>query len=146
MTGWRIGWAVAPSEVAKAMGSLQSHSTSNPTSFAQWGALAALEGSQDAVEEMRREFEARRDLICSLADQIPASAITGPRVRFISLWIFQLSLAKDIKAPPLTAEILLHPSCWSRRQLHWCREAVLGCPTACGFHMQPAESRFKRPF
>ena len=56
MTGWRIGWAVAPSEVAKAMGSLQSHSTSNPTSFAQWGALAALEGSQDAVEEMRRNL------------------------------------------------------------------------------------------
>ena len=82
MTGWRIGWAVAPSEVAKAMGSLQSHSTSNPTSFAQWGALAALEGSQDAVEEMRREFEARRDLICSLADQIPGLSYYRPQGAF----------------------------------------------------------------
>ncbi len=82
MTGWRIGWAVAPPEIAKAMGSLQSQSTSNPTSFAQWGALAALEGSQDPVEQMRLEFEVRRDLICRLTDGISALSYIKPQGAF----------------------------------------------------------------
>lgn len=82
MTGWRIGWAVAPQHVAKAMGSLQSHSTSNPTSFAQSGALAALQGPQEPVEMMREEFGARRDLICELADTIPGLSYRRPQGAF----------------------------------------------------------------
>lgn len=82
MTGWRIGWAVAPEAVARAMVSIQSHSTSNPTSFAQWGALAALEGDQGPVEVMRQEFASRRDLICRLADEIPGVSYQKPQGAF----------------------------------------------------------------
>jgi aspartate aminotransferase len=64
MTGWRMGWAVGPAHVVKAMGNIQSQETSNPCSISQYAALAALEGDQDCVEKMRREFEARRDLVC----------------------------------------------------------------------------------
>ncbi len=64
MTGWRMGWAVGPCDVIKAMGNVQSQETSNPCSISQYAALAALEGDQECVEEMRREFEARRDLVC----------------------------------------------------------------------------------
>lgn len=63
MTGWRIGYAAAPERVAKAMADLQSHSTSNPNSFAQMGALEALRGSQQPVLEMAREFNERRNYI-----------------------------------------------------------------------------------
>jgi len=63
MTGWRIGYIAAPADVAKAVGTLQSHSTSNPTSFAQVGALAALTCACTAVNEMRTAFETRRNLI-----------------------------------------------------------------------------------
>ncbi len=61
MTGWRLGYLGAPEPIAKAIDSIQSHSTSNPCSFAQYGGLAALRGDQQPVADMRDEFEVRRD-------------------------------------------------------------------------------------
>lgn len=65
MTGWRIGWACGPSHVIKAMGNVQSQETSCPSSVSQAAAVAALEGEQTCVEEMRQEFQVRRDLVCA---------------------------------------------------------------------------------
>jgi aspartate aminotransferase len=65
MTGWRIGWALGPAPVIKAMGNVQSQETSCPSSISQQAAIAALDGDQECVERMRREFEARRDLVCA---------------------------------------------------------------------------------
>ncbi len=65
MTGWRMGWALGPAAVMKAMGNIQSQQTGNPCSISQYALLAALEGDQACVERMRREFEARRDLVCA---------------------------------------------------------------------------------
>ncbi len=64
MTGWRVGWTLGPAPVIKAMGNVQSQQTGCPCSVSQYAALAALEGDQECVEKMRREFEARRDLVC----------------------------------------------------------------------------------
>lgn len=61
MTGWRIGFAIGPQEWIAAMDTLQSHSTSNPTSISQYAALAALTGDQAPVAAMRAEFQQRRD-------------------------------------------------------------------------------------
>src|SRR5215470_3153076 len=63
MTGWRIGWAVAPAPVAKFMGDLQSEETSNPCSVSQWAALEAITGPQDSVAAMKAEFQKRRDFV-----------------------------------------------------------------------------------
>jgi len=71
MTGWRMGWAIGPLHVVKAMGNIQSQETSNPSSISQYAALAALEGEQDCVEKMRREFEARRELVCRRLNAMP---------------------------------------------------------------------------
>jgi aspartate aminotransferase len=71
MTGWRIGFAAAPLPVAKAMSNLQDQVTSNPTSFAQRGAVAAFNMDASAMEGMRAEFEARRDLILGLLKDVP---------------------------------------------------------------------------
>jgi aspartate aminotransferase len=60
MTGWRLGYLGAPEAIAKAIDSMQSHMTSNPCSFAQYGALAALTGDQQCVADMREEFDIRR--------------------------------------------------------------------------------------
>ena len=60
MTGWRIGYTAAPLDIAKDIAALQGHTTSNSTTFVQWAALAALEGPQDELERMRREFDRRR--------------------------------------------------------------------------------------
>jgi aspartate aminotransferase len=71
MTGWRIGWSLGPVHVIKAMANVQSQQTGNPCSISQYAALAAIEGDQDCVELMRREFEARRDLVCDRLRTLP---------------------------------------------------------------------------
>ena len=63
MTGWRIGWAIAPVPVAKFMGDLQSQETSNPCSVSQWAALEAITGPQDSVVAMKAQFEKRRHFV-----------------------------------------------------------------------------------
>jgi len=68
MTGWRLGYAVAPVEIIRQMSKVQQHTISHPTSFAMYGALAAIEGDQSCVESMRQEFKRRRDyVICELS-------------------------------------------------------------------------------
>ena len=64
MTGWRMGWALGPAQIIKAMANIQSQQTGCPCSISQAAALAAVEGDQQCVEHMRRQFEARRDLVC----------------------------------------------------------------------------------
>jgi aspartate aminotransferase len=63
MTGWRIGWTLAPPEVSKAMADLQSQETSNPCSISQYAAVAALNGPQDCVTAMLAEFAKRREFV-----------------------------------------------------------------------------------
>lgn len=71
MTGWRMGYVACPKEIAEAAGTLQSHSTSNPTSFAQAGAVAALEKGDAEAKKMCQVFEKRRDLFISELKKIP---------------------------------------------------------------------------
>jgi aspartate aminotransferase len=82
MTGWRIGFAAAPLPVAKAMSNFQDQVTSNPTSFAQRGAVVAFNLPSESVEAMRTEFEVRRDLIVQLLSDIPGVRITPPKGAF----------------------------------------------------------------
>ena len=82
MTGWRIGYLAAPENVAKAISSFQSHSTSNPATPSQYAALAALSGDQECVEEMRRAFEERRDLMVERLNRIDGITCTVPRGTF----------------------------------------------------------------
>src|SRR5579862_3933106 len=71
MTGWRIGITAAPEPIAKAIDAIQSHSTSNPTSFAQKGAVAALNGPQDHLPKWLAEFARRREFAWKKLNSIP---------------------------------------------------------------------------
>jgi aspartate aminotransferase len=71
MTGWRVGYLAAPLGVIKAVNLIQGHSTSNVCTFAQYGAIAALEGSQDCIEEMRLAFAQRRQVMLDGINAIP---------------------------------------------------------------------------
>ncbi len=66
MTGWRIGYAAGPVEIIKAMGKIQSQSTSNPCSISQWAAVEALTGPQDYIAENNKTFQRRRDLVVEM--------------------------------------------------------------------------------
>ena len=82
MTGWRIGFVAAPLWVAKATTKLQGQYTSNPSSIAQKAAEAAYTGPQECVEDMRKAFERRRDLVTSLLKEIPGLKINHPEGAF----------------------------------------------------------------
>ncbi len=82
MTGWRLGYVAAPKGIAKSISSMQSHMTSNPTSFAQKGAWAALKGPQDCVDEMVAEYDKRRQAMMAALDGIPQLTYVRPQGAF----------------------------------------------------------------
>ncbi|ASS99108.1 MULTISPECIES: pyridoxal phosphate-dependent aminotransferase [Geobacillus] len=82
MTGWRIGYAAGPKDIIQAMTDLASHSTSNPTSIAQYAAIAAYSGPQEPVEQMRQAFEKRLDIIYDKLVQIPGFTCIKPQGAF----------------------------------------------------------------
>ncbi len=88
MTGWRIGYCAGPVELIKAMTTIQSQSTSNPTSISQWAAVEALNGTQDFIPTRAASFKERRDLVVSMLNQ-----------------------AKGIKCPTPEGAFYVYPSC-----------------------------------
>jgi aspartate aminotransferase len=88
MTGWRLGWAVAPAAVVKAMDTIQSQETSCPSSIAQYAMITALESplSPPAVEAMRKEFAARRDLVTEKLRAIPGVKFAPPDGAFYAFF------------------------------------------------------------
>lgn len=82
MTGWRLGWAVAPTGLLRAINTVQQHSITCATSFAQRGGVAALRGPQEPLEAMVREFERRKDLVVEALNRIPALQCAEPHGTF----------------------------------------------------------------
>lgn len=82
MTGWRIGYAAGNAELIRAMTNLSSHSTSNPTSFAQYGALAALQGPQEALQMMKAEFDKRRKAVVEMLNSVEGIHCLLPKGAF----------------------------------------------------------------
>ncbi|GJG36882.1 pyridoxal phosphate-dependent aminotransferase [Prevotella lacticifex] len=78
MTGWRLGWVAAPEAIVKGINKLQGQYTSGTSDVSQRAALAAYTGDQQCVEDMRKGFERRRDLIVSLAKEIPGFEVNIP--------------------------------------------------------------------
>jgi aspartate aminotransferase len=85
MTGWRLGYTAAPKAIAEAIDNLQSHTTSNPTTFAQYGAIAALQGDQQIVTDMKEEFDVRRQYMLSRLSGIKNVRVVEPMGAFYFL-------------------------------------------------------------
>ncbi len=86
MTGWRIGWTLAPKELTAAMDNLQSQETSNPCSISQYAAVAALNGPQDCVETMRKEFALRRAYTLERIRALPGLDLPDPGGAFYAFF------------------------------------------------------------
>lgn len=82
MTGWRLGYSAAPIAIAKAINIIQDHTTSNATSFAQYGALAALKGDQSFISDMREEYDMRRQYVYERLKAIPNVSVQEPQGAF----------------------------------------------------------------
>lgn len=97
MTGWRVGYTGSSQEIAKLMGSVQSHATSNPNSIAQKAALEALQGPQDTVTAMREEFDKRRKYIVDRINKMPYISCLEPRGAFYVFVDTAEALEKEYK-------------------------------------------------
>ena len=96
MTGWRLGYLAAPDAVSRAVDSIQSHTSSNPCSFSQYGALAALKGDQQPLADMREEFEMRRNYMFDRISKISNVTAVKPQGAFyILVNISQLGLSSQ---------------------------------------------------
>lgn len=82
MTGWRIGYLAGPAEVIRGMALLQQSFVLSVNSFAQWGAVEAMTGPQDCVEEMRQQFDIRRKAMMEALSTIPNVSFAAPKGAF----------------------------------------------------------------
>ncbi len=107
MTGWRVGWMIGPTDVVKAAANLQSHATSNVANVSQRAALAAVEGSLDAVAEMRATYDRRRRIIVAMLGDIPAVSCPEPEGAFYAFPSFEGVLGREIagRTPTTTLEL-----------------------------------------
>ena len=115
MTGWRVGWMLAPDDVGAAAARLQSHSTSNVANVSQRAALAALDGGLDDVVRMRDVFDGRRRTMHRLLDAIPGVDCLLPEGAFYTFPSFAGVLGRTLAGRPVTstldlADVLLEES------------------------------------
>jgi aspartate aminotransferase len=103
MTGWRLGFLAAPEPIAKAIDAIQSHSTSNPTSFAQKGALAAITGSMDHLKAWLVEFDKRRRFAHQKLNSIPGLSCVNAKGAF---YLFPNISRTGLKSTEFCAKLL----------------------------------------
>jgi aspartate aminotransferase len=103
MTGWRLGWCAAPEPIARAIDAIQGHSTSNPTSFAQKGAVAALTGSQDHLKGWLAEFDRRRAFAWQKLNSIPGVTCCNAKGAF---YLFPNISRTGLKSTEFCARLL----------------------------------------
>jgi aspartate aminotransferase len=102
MTGWRIGWAIAPAPVAKFMGDLQSQETSNPCSVSQWAALEAISGPQESVAAMLTQFARRRDYVLERIARLPGVTCVPPGGAFYAFMNISAHLGRTLGGRVIT--------------------------------------------
>ncbi len=107
MTGWRVGYALAPAEWTKAMLKVQGHSTSNTNSIAQWAAVEAMTGPQESVGIMLKEYTARREWLLNALSEIPGFKCSEPEGAFYAFPDVRGCLKKDLKTSRDFAQLLL---------------------------------------
>jgi aspartate aminotransferase len=103
MTGWRLGFLAAPEPIAKAIDAIQSHSTSNPTSFAQKGAVAALTGSQEHLKGWLAEYSKRRSFAHAKLNAMPGVTCVNARGAF---YLFPNISGTGLKSAEFCARLL----------------------------------------
>jgi aspartate/methionine/tyrosine aminotransferase len=107
MTGWRVGWMIAPKDVIKAATNLQSHLTSNVSNVSQRAAIAALIGDLSAVEDMKVAFDRRRKLIVKMLDEIDGFECPMPQGAFYVYPAVHKVLGREIRGQkPMTSSEL----------------------------------------
>ena len=127
MTGWRMGWAVAPPAVAKAMADIQSQETSCPSSISQYATIAALDGPQDCVAGMLTEYTARRELVFARLQKVPGVRVSVPDGAFYAFFDVSSYFGKPIGGGPVKDSVEFCTACLESAHVNLVPGAAFGC-------------------
>lgn len=125
MTGWRIGYAAAPADIAKVMGRIQSHSTSNPTTPAQFASITAFEQDDSVVEEMKKSFKDRRELMVNKLNTIPGISCLMPDGAFYAFPNISAHFGKRCESGEITDSVSFCK--------YFLKEKLVACVPGSGF-------------
>jgi aspartate aminotransferase len=117
MTGWRLGYAAGEKAVIAAMTTVQDHSTSNATSFAQKGAVAALRGPKETLQGWVLEFSARKDHIAQLLRHIPGVSLPEPQGAFYAFANFSTYFGRAAAGKSISGSVALSDYLLSEAQV-----------------------------
>ncbi|MGE5474918.1 MAG: pyridoxal phosphate-dependent aminotransferase [Ignavibacteriales bacterium] len=104
MTGWRIGYTASSLKIAQIMSNLQSHTTSNPNTIAQWASVSALDGSEDEIEKMRCEYQKRRDFMVDRINSINGISCIKPQGAFYVMMNMRKLIGKSFNGSIINDE------------------------------------------
>jgi len=147
MTGWRIGYAGGPAELIKAMATIQSQSTSNPSSISQWASVEALTGPQDFIPVNNKIFKERRDLVVSMLNQAKGIDCPRPQGAFLRLPVLRRHHRQDPRRRARRSAMMRTSSrsCSRPKASRWCRVRRSGSVRRSGFPMRPRPPISKTP-
>lgn len=127
MTGWRMGWAVAPAPLVKAMDTIQSQETSCPSSVSQAALIAALEGPQEPVAEMLKEFTARRELVLNRLKAIPGVRPAPAEGAFYAFFEVSSYFGKAFGGKPVTDSLSFCAALLEQAHVNLVPGSAFGC-------------------
>ncbi|HZH93978.1 MAG TPA: pyridoxal phosphate-dependent aminotransferase, partial [Tissierellaceae bacterium] len=105
MTGWRIGYAAGDEKIIKIMSNLQSHTTSNPNSIAQYASIEGLSGSQDGIMKMKAEFDKRRKVMVDLINGIKGVSCATPKGAFYVMLNISQLLGAEVEGVKINSSV-----------------------------------------
>lgn len=143
MTGWRLGYAAGEKALIAAMTTVQDHSTSNATSFAQKGAVAALRGSKETLREWVLEFAARKDHIVLLLRRIPGVRLPEPRGAFYAFANFSACFGRVAAGKPIDGSVALSDYLLSEAQVAVVPGAAFGSDAHLRFSFALSRERIE---
>jgi aspartate aminotransferase len=127
MTGWRMGWAVAPAPVTKAMADIQSQETSCPSSISQYALVAALDGPQECVAQMRQEYAARRELVCQRLQAIPGIRLPVPDGAFYAFFDVSAYFGRPLAGRTVQDSLDFCTACLETAHVNLVPGSAFGC-------------------
>ena len=127
MTGWRMGWTVAPKAVIDAMGNIQSQETSCPSSVSQSALVAALNGPQECVATMRKEFAKRRALVCERLSSIPGIEFPRPDGAFYVFFDVSAYFGTKLRGGPVANSAQFCNACLENAHVSFVQGSAFGC-------------------
>ncbi len=128
MTGWRVGWLIAPTDMAKALTSLQSHQTSNVANVAQMAALAAVSGDLTAVDMMREAFDRRRKIMFSMLSEMNGVSVIEPEGAFYAFPSFEGVIGRTIGGVTIDSTITLADTILEQAKVAFVPGEAFGSP------------------